>query len=128
MSFLHFWIPNYATDCHEIFRDISCKAVRRQVLLWRIVENDPPYLFLCSLYRSAPTSPSQMGGMYTPDSLSREGSPTPENEDHVLHTQQLLNPAQHRPTPVLHPSAAELRISQSAPPSPAGTILQGENL
>ena len=66
-----------------------------------------------------------MSGMFTPDSLSREGSPTPENEENVQHTQQqhLLNPAQHRP--LLPPSAAELRISQSAPPSPAGTVLQG---
>lgn len=78
--------------------------------------------------RSAPSSPSQMSGMFTPDSLSREGSPTPENEENVQHTQQqhLLNPAQHRP--LLPPSAAELRISQSAPPSPAGTVLQGSGM
>ena len=29
MLFLRLWIPNYATDCHEIFRDVLCIAVLR---------------------------------------------------------------------------------------------------
>lgn len=78
--------------------------------------------------RSAPSSPSQMSGMFTPDSLSREGSPTPENEENVHHTQQLLNSVQQRPAQLLPPSATELRISQSAPPSSAGTNLQGSGM
>lgn len=77
--------------------------------------------------RSAPTSPSHMGGAYTPDSLSREGSPTPEDEGN----QQLMvmtGAANQRQQSMLPPSAAELRISQSAPGSPATQIIQGAGM
>ena len=87
-------------------------------------QNKKKTIFLF-LFRSAPTSPSHMSDMFTPDNLSRETSPTPESEENMNHTQQILNSVQQRPAPLLPPSAAELRISQSAPPSPAGTILQG---
>lgn len=69
--------------------------------------------------RSAPTSPSHMGGSFTPDSLSREGSPIPENAEEM--TAPPTNYI-HHPHPQIIPasSIAELcRISQSAPGSPS---------
>ena len=78
-------------------------------------------------YRSAPTSPSHMSGVYTPDSLSREGSPTPEDEIIQQQSNQqvtmVTNVAQRQP--VLPPSAAELRIGQSAAGFPATSVLAG---
>lgn len=69
--------------------------------------------------RSAPTSPSQMGGTFTPDSLSREGSPIPEAEESTPTVQ--TNFIQH-PQIIPASSIAELcRISQSAPGSPAAS-------
>ena len=83
------------------------------------------FLFICLLFifRSAPSSPSHMGGSYTPDSLSREGSPIPENVEEVTATSQNY---MHHPHPQIIPasSIAELcRISQSAPGSPAGVYM-----
>lgn len=61
-----------------------------------------------------------MGGSFTPDSLSREGSPIPENAEEMI-----APPTNyiHHPHPQIIPasSIAELcRISQSAPGSPSG--------
>lgn len=59
-----------------------------------------------------------MGGTFTPDSLSREGSPIPEAEESTPTVQ--TNFIQH-PQIIPASSIAELcRISQSAPGSPAG--------
>ena len=60
-----------------------------------------------------------MGGSFTPDSLSREGSPIPENAEEMI-----APPTNyiHHPHPQIIPasSIAELcRISQSAPGSPS---------
>ncbi|XP_025083601.1 forkhead box protein K1-like isoform X2 [Pomacea canaliculata] len=65
--------------------------------------------------RSAPSSPSHMAGTITPDSMSREGSPIPEASSEMEVTQTSL-----APTPVI-PTLAELKYSQSAPGSPAGS-------
>lgn len=79
--------------------------------------------------RSAPASPSHMSGMFTPDSLSREGSPTPEDElsQQMLTQQQLAvaSAVSQRSQPMLPPSAEELRISQSTTAAPANNVLQG---
>ncbi|XP_033751763.1 forkhead box protein K2-like [Pecten maximus] len=71
--------------------------------------------------RSAPASPSHMAGNFTPDSMSREGSPIPEGPN-----EGDIHPAG---TIVAHPqilaaqTAADLcRISQSAPSSPGVNI------
>jgi len=77
-----------------------------------------------SVIRSAPTSPSHMSGGYTPDSLSREGSPTPDDDGMQSMTPPTVNTV-HRTQAMLPPSAADLRISQSAPGSPATQVLAG---
>ncbi|KAL4240131.1 Forkhead box protein K2 [Mactra antiquata] len=88
--------------------------------------------------RSAPTSPSHMSGMYTPDSLSREGSPVPEDEFLQQTTiQQQQQPQQQQITlstsvaqrsqPMLPPSAEELRINQTSATS-ANTVFQGSSV
>ncbi|KAL3875944.1 hypothetical protein ACJMK2_033845 [Sinanodonta woodiana] len=75
--------------------------------------------------RSAPASPSHMSDTCTPDSLSREGSPIPEGMNEEGAASQGSNTAVIHSFPVsqhqsfLPPSAAELRISQSAPGSPS---------
>ncbi|KAL5017979.1 hypothetical protein ScPMuIL_003701 [Solemya velum] len=61
--------------------------------------------------RSAPASPSHVSGAFTPDNLSRESSPIPET---IPEGTSLPQPA------VLTQTAAEFRISQSAPGSPSG--------
>ncbi|BFZ02864.1 hypothetical protein BsWGS_05902 [Bradybaena similaris] len=70
--------------------------------------------------RSAPASPSHMAGSFTPDSLSREGSPAPETgmetEVSQASTQVVLQQGQLQHA---HPSLADLRFSQSAPGSPS---------
>ncbi|XP_074648109.1 forkhead box protein K2-like isoform X2 [Tubulanus polymorphus] len=72
--------------------------------------------------RSAPASPSHVGfssGTFTPDSLSREGSPVPEGANE---TSDAAAPSrggivnQH-----VSQVATELRITQSAPGSPVGS-------
>lgn len=74
--------------------------------------------------RSAPASPSHMAGSFTPDSLSREGSPVPETgmetEVSQASTQVVLQQGQLQHA---HPSLADLRFSQSAPGSPSGVLL-----
>ncbi|KAK3089430.1 hypothetical protein FSP39_003546 [Pinctada imbricata] len=71
--------------------------------------------------RSAPTSPSHMPGTFTPDSLSREGSPIPEGiegETVIVTSSGIIT----HPQIIGTQQAAELcRVSQSAPGSPAGT-------
>lgn len=72
--------------------------------------------------------------MFTPDSLSREGSPVPEEElvQQTAQQQQqqpqqqiaLSTNAAQRSQPMLPPSAEELRINQSAATS-ANTVFQG---
>ncbi|PSN48407.1 hypothetical protein C0J52_12087 [Blattella germanica] len=59
--------------------------------------------------RSAPASPSHVGmsGLMTPESLSREGSPTPDSyPDNTI------------ASPVIHGTHLEVKTSQSAPGSP----------
>lgn len=86
--------------------------------------------------RSAPTSPSHMSGMFTPDSLSREGSPIPEDEmsqQMMVQQQQqqqqqqiaLSSGVAQRSQPMLPPSAEELRLNQSTTASPANSALPG---
>ncbi|XP_046572872.1 forkhead box protein K2-like [Haliotis rubra] len=72
--------------------------------------------------RSAPASPSHMSGAFTPDSMSREGSPIPEaaSETEVAQSSHLQPPHQLQ-QPNLQSIAAELRFTQSAPGSPAGS-------
>ena len=67
--------------------------------------------------------------MYTPDSLSREGSPIPEDEmpqQMIVQQQQQLTlasaAAAQRSQPMLPPSAEELRLNQS---TTANNVLQG---
>lgn len=75
--------------------------------------------------RSAPTSPSHVGlsGSMTPDSFSREGSPVPEQGSISAEAAQL----DHLPPPRMPVShkiaqlANDLKYSQSAPGSPAGS-------
>ncbi|CAC5358634.1 FOXK [Mytilus coruscus] len=76
--------------------------------------------------RSAPTSPSQMGGSFTPDSMSREGSPIPEHSEESMPTAPTQNYIHHQHPQIIPASSiAELcRISQSAPGSPAVTTMQ----
>ncbi|KAK7002820.1 forkhead box protein K1 [Biomphalaria glabrata] len=72
--------------------------------------------------RSAPASPSHLAGSFTPDCLSREGSPIPEAgmETEVTHsTTQVGNMQGHLQHP--HPMITDLRFSQSAPGSPSGS-------
>ncbi|CAC5358635.1 FOXK [Mytilus coruscus] len=73
--------------------------------------------------RSAPTSPSQMGGSFTPDSMSREGSPIPEHSEESMPTAPTQNYIHHQHPQIIPASSiAELcRISQSAPGSPAAS-------
>lgn len=66
--------------------------------------------------RSAPSSPSHMVGTMTPDSMSREGSPIPE----VSSEMEVGGQTVVAQTAVI-PTLAELRYSQSAPGSPAGS-------
>lgn len=59
--------------------------------------------------RSAPASPTHMGGLATPDCLSREGSPGPSDYAENMHSVAMsLNQQQHK----------QISISQSAPGSP----------
>ncbi|XP_046987559.1 forkhead box protein K2 [Schistocerca americana] len=62
--------------------------------------------------RSAPASPSHVGvsGLMTPESLSREGSPAPEQY-----------PECSVPSPAVHSSHLEVKTSQSAPGSPGNS-------
>ncbi|XP_050394460.1 forkhead box protein K2 [Patella vulgata] len=68
--------------------------------------------------RSAPASPSHMAGTFTPDDLSREGSPVPE-------TISETEPPQHMTGVIYRPGITSVqtdhRLSQSAPGSPAGS-------
>lgn len=71
--------------------------------------------------------------MFTPDSLSREGSPTPEDElsQQMMAQQQqqqqiaVASAVAQRSQPMLPPSAEELRINQSNNAAPANNVLQG---
>lgn len=74
------------------------------------------------IFRSAPTSPSQMGGSFTPDSMSREGSPIPEHSEESMPPAPTQNYIHHQHPQIIPASSiAEFcRISQSAPGSPAG--------
>jgi forkhead box protein K len=77
--------------------------------------------------RSAPTSPSHMGmsGTYTPDSLSREGSPIPEvshvSGDSSVETSPAVVPTQPVAASLARIPAVvnDVRYSQSAPGSPS---------
>ncbi|CAG2217751.1 FOXK [Mytilus edulis] len=73
--------------------------------------------------RSAPTSPSQMGGSFTPDSMSREGSPIPEHSEESMPPAPTQNYIHHQHPQIIPASSiAEFcRISQSAPGSPAAS-------
>lgn len=66
-----------------------------------------------------------MGGAFTPDSLSREGSPVPEEEMGQQQSLQLPTTIAHKSQAMLPPSATDLRTSQSAPGSPSTQILHG---
>ncbi|CAG5127837.1 unnamed protein product [Candidula unifasciata] len=81
----------------------------------------PPYDGLSS--RSAPASPSHMAGSFTPDSLSRDGSPVPETgmETEVSQSSSTQIVLQQGQLQHAHPSLADLRFSQSAPGSPSGS-------
>ncbi|RUS79309.1 hypothetical protein EGW08_012927 [Elysia chlorotica] len=80
--------------------------------------------------RSAPASPSHMAGTFTPDCLSREGSPIPEagvetevpqastGQSQVSFMQQVQHVQQQQQS---HAGIADLRFSQSAPGSPSGS-------
>ena len=81
------------------------------------------------LNRSAPASPNHIGisGLSTPDSLSREGSPTQDNSRSVDGSEsQVTMPAPHLSLPTLAQKMApgviptDIRFSQSAPGSPSG--------
>ncbi|XP_064622362.1 forkhead box protein K2-like [Lineus longissimus] len=77
--------------------------------------------------RSAPASPSHIGisGTFTPDSLSREGSPIPESandsNDSVSHPHTIVN------QPISH-IANDIRWTQSAPGSPVGSRVMSPTL
>ncbi|GFO02518.1 forkhead box protein k1 [Plakobranchus ocellatus] len=82
--------------------------------------------------RSAPASPSHMAGTFTPDCLSREGSPIPEAgmETEVSQASAVTSQAsfmqqvqqqQQQQQQQAHPNLADLRFSQSAPGSPSGS-------
>ncbi|KAH9512274.1 Forkhead box protein K1 [Bulinus truncatus] len=74
--------------------------------------------------RSAPASPSHLAGSFTPDCLSREGSPIPEAgmETEVTHsTSQVGNMQGQQLLQHAHPAVTDLRFSQSAPGSPSGS-------
>lgn len=97
----------------------------------RMVKIGSSYSQCCYRYRSAPASPSHMSGAFTPDSLSREGSPVPEEEMNQQQQPQgvgLPTTVAHRSQPMLPPAATDLRTSQSAPGSPSAQILQGRSL
>ena len=80
---------------------------------------------LC-VYRSAPASPSHMSGAFTPDSMSREGSPVPEDEMSQQQSMVMPTSVAHKSQPMLPPMATDLRTSQSAPGSPSAQIYQGK--
>lgn len=72
--------------------------------------------------RSAPASPSHMGlgsGTVTPDSLSREGSPVPEQAPDDGQPPPAVS-APHLIANRLHQLPQDVRFSQSAPGSPQG--------
>ncbi|BFZ17262.1 hypothetical protein BsWGS_20300 [Bradybaena similaris] len=74
--------------------------------------------------RSAPASPSHMVGSFTPDCLSREGSPIPEagTETEIFQTSAQGGTGQKGQLPQhAHPTITDLRFSQSAPGSPSGS-------
>ncbi|CAL8141355.1 unnamed protein product [Orchesella dallaii] len=68
--------------------------------------------------RSAPASPTHMGGMATPDCLSREGSPGPEYDSPHSSSHHLSAHSSHQNHHI------GLKASQSAPgsPKPAGSV------
>ncbi|XP_013399209.1 forkhead box protein K2 isoform X2 [Lingula anatina] len=68
--------------------------------------------------RSAPASPSHVSGTYTPDSLSRESSPIPEGSSESTETPPPANPTANQTVLTL---SQQIRYTQSAPGSPAGT-------
>ncbi|CAG7677713.1 unnamed protein product [Allacma fusca] len=74
--------------------------------------------------RSAPASPTHMGGLATPDSLSREGSPTGDYSDGVGQSSQNTSVSLHPHHLLSHNGA---KVSQSAPGSPkqVSTVLIG---
>ncbi|XP_014677185.1 PREDICTED: forkhead box protein K2-like isoform X2 [Priapulus caudatus] len=79
--------------------------------------------------RSAPASPTQnsnMSGTFTPESLSREGSPLPHAGEQVVETttevaRQLSSPVAAVNAPVAALIQRDIKTSQSAPGSPSGT-------
>ncbi|GFS23241.1 forkhead box protein K1 [Elysia marginata] len=87
--------------------------------------------------RSAPASPSHMAGSFTPDCLSREGSPIPEagaetevsqanaatsQVSFMQQVHQVQHPQQQQQQQQqAHGGIADLRFSQSAPGSPSGS-------
>ena len=85
--------------------------------------------------RSAPASPSHMAGSFTPDCLSREGSPIPEAgvetevsqastaTSQVSFMQQVQQVQQQQQQQQTQAGIADLRFSQSAPGSPSGEIV-----
>lgn len=88
--------------------------------------------------RSAPASPSHVGGIFTPDCLSRDSSPIPEAapETEVVSTSIVSNNSITTTTPnnnnnnnqhqATNRSTSELRVSQSAPGSPSAShIMSG---
>lgn len=66
-----------------------------------------------------------MSGAFTPDSLSREGSPVPEDDMGQQHAMAVPSSVTHKSQAMLPPVATDLRTSQSAPGSPSAQILQG---
>lgn len=66
---------------------------------------------ICDCDRSAPASPTHMGGLATPDCLSREGSPAPSDYSDSMHSMTMPINQQHH-------SNNNKQISQSAPGSP----------
>jgi hypothetical protein len=82
-------------------------SVSKAVLVSDFYVNVLSVIVTC--FRSAPASPSHVGmsGLMTPESLSREGSPTPDPY-----------PDSTMSSPVIHGTHLEVKTSQSAPGSP----------
>lgn len=97
---------------------------QNSIILWKKKQTCFYFYFFC---RSAPASPSHVAGSFTPDQLSREGSPTPDAavETEVSQSMTHAGAGAHLKGKQLqysHISMADLHYSQSAPGSPSGLL------
>lgn len=92
------------------------------------------YNYDCAISRSAPASPTHMGGLATPDCLSREGSPVPEYSENMhsvaisLSSQQIKSQSgPESPKGILTREKAVTKLTLSSPGSLSTVIIGGSS-